>query len=228
MIPASNFFKLPKSFPFREFFLPQDSPWQWIPKIEEALSSYHWQKGSSLKYTSAKAEIHGTVYLHPSVQIIGSCYIQGPAYIGAGTQIRPGTYIRGNVIVGQSCVLGNSCEYKNCLLLNHVETPHYNYIGDSILGNNVHLGAGVILANLRLDRKNITLKLPDESIKTGLRKMGAIIGDYSEIGCNAVLQPGTLIGNHSTIMSTIAFGGYLPENHLVRYEQSSKQVILPK
>ena len=228
MIPASNFFKIPNSFVFRDFFLPQNNPWQWIPNIKEALLSYDFKQGSLPNNIPKNCEVHGPVYCHPSVQIMGHCYIEGPVYIGANTQIRPGAFIRGNVIVGEKCVLGNSSEYKNCLLLNEVETPHFNYIGDSILGNKVHLGAGAILANLRLDRQNITLKLPNGNIETGLRKMGAIIGDHTEIGCHSVLQPGTVIGAYSTIMSAVTFRGYLPERHVVKCDSLTKPIIIAK
>ena len=126
---------------------------------------------------------------------------------------------RGNVIVGEGCVLGNSCEYKNCLLLDGVQTPHFNYVGDSILGNGAHLGAGVICSNLRLDQGEVTVKLPSGTVGTGLQKFGAILGDKAEVGCNAVLNPGTLLGPRALVMPCTAFGGYLPAGMIARIRQ---------
>jgi NDP-sugar pyrophosphorylase family protein len=127
--------------------------------------------------------------------------------------------VRGNVIVGEGCVLGNACEYKNCLLMDGVATPHYNYVGDSVLGNRAHLGAGAICSNYRLDHRDVLVREGDTVHTTGLRKFGAIIGDGAEVGCNAVLNPGTLLGKRALVMPAIAFGGYLPAGHLgrVRY-----------
>jgi NDP-sugar pyrophosphorylase family protein len=118
--------------------------------------------------------------------------------------------VRGHLITGAHCVLGNSCEYKNSLLLDRVQTAHFNYVGDSILGNRSHLGAGAICSNLRLDRQPIVVRGPDGNHETGLRKFGAVVGDQAEVGCNAVLNPGTLLGPRSLVMPAMAFGGYLP------------------
>jgi NDP-sugar pyrophosphorylase family protein len=155
--------------------------------------------------------VEGKVFIHPTVKLPPYATIIGPTWIGAHTEIRPGAFIRGSVIVGENCVLGNACEFKHCVLMNRVQTPHFNYVGDSVLGNGAHFGAGVICSNVRLDQKNVTIQLPDGSvIDTGLRKFGAIVGDRAEVGCNAVLQPGTLLGPRSLIMPLTAFGGYLP------------------
>lgn len=208
MIIAEQFFTLPEHLPFREFFLPELAPWEWIPQIKNALAQFNFAAAPAYS-TPPNCTIEGDVYIHPSVKIIGSVCIQGPAYIGEGCELRNGAFIRGNVIVGKHCVIGNSCELKNCLLMDHVETPHYNYVGDSILGNYAHLAAGVILANLRLDKKNISVQTPDGRIETGLRKMGTIFGDHAQAGCNAVLQPGTLLGKDSMVLPLTAFGGYL-------------------
>jgi NDP-sugar pyrophosphorylase family protein len=141
---------------------------------------------------------------------------KGPAYIGANTELRPGVYIRGNVIVGENCVLGNSCEYKNCLLFNNVQTPHFNYIGDSILGSHSHLGAGAILSNFRLDGQNIKVKTGSEVIPTNLRKFGAVLGDHAQVGCNAVLQPGTVLGRNAIVYPVQSFSGFLPSGDRAR------------
>ena len=145
--------------------------------------------------------------------------IIGPVYIGANTQIRPGAFIRGHVITGEGCVLGNSSEFKNCLLLDGVQAPHFNYVGDSILGNGAHLGAGAICSNLRLDQGEITVRLPAGSAKTGLKKFGAVLGDQAEVGCNAVLNPGSLLGPRALVMPSMAFTGYLPAGMIARTKQ---------
>ena len=130
------------------------------------------------------------------------------------TIIRPNAYIRGNVFIGSNNVIGNSTELKNCILLDNVQVPHYNYVGDSILGNNVHLGAGVIVSNLRSDKKNI--KIGD--INTGLRKVGAFIGDNVEVGCNSVICPGTVIGKNSTIYPLVMVRGIIDKEKIVKKE----------
>ena len=124
-------------------------------------------------------------------------------------EIRPGAFIRGKVIIGAGSVIGNSTEIKNSLLMEGVQAPHFNYVGDSILGNKAHLGAGVICANLRLDQLPVTVKTPSAKVDTGLRKLGAIMGDEAEAGCNAVLQPGAILGKRAAVMPTLAFAGYL-------------------
>jgi NDP-sugar pyrophosphorylase family protein len=160
------------------------------------------------------------VHLEPGVILPHTATLIGPAWIGAGTEIRPGAYIRGRVITGAGCVLGNACEFKNCVLLDGVEIPHFSYVGDSVLGNRAHLGAGVVLSNLRLDRKEITVHAEGRGYATGLRKFGAILGDAAEVGCNAVLNPGTLLGRRALVMPTVAFSGYLPANTVARVRAS--------
>ena len=215
---ASDFFALPPSLAqFARFFPAVAAPWEWLKVIAAALESV--DVGDSGPGIPPGVQIEGKVWLHPSVKLPAYAVIQGPAYIGANTQIRPGAYLRGNVITGENCVLGNSCEYKNCLLLDGVQTPHFNYVGDSILGNGAHLGAGVICSNLRLDQGEVTLKLPAGTVGTGLRKFGAILGDKAEVGCNAVLNPGTLLGPRALVMPCTAFGGYLPAGMIARIRQ---------
>jgi len=124
------------------------------------------------------------------------------------------------VITGEDCVLGHASEFKNCLLLDGAQAPHFNYVGDSILGNGAHLGAGVICSNLRLDQGEVTVRLAARTIKTGLKKFGAVLGDRAEVGCNAVLNPGTLLGPRSLVMPGMAFGGVLPPAHLARTRQT--------
>jgi UDP-N-acetylglucosamine diphosphorylase / glucose-1-phosphate thymidylyltransferase / UDP-N-acetylgalactosamine diphosphorylase / glucosamine-1-phosphate N-acetyltransferase / galactosamine-1-phosphate N-acetyltransferase len=209
VVQASDFFSLPDSLGlFRSAFPADEAPWAWLRRIASALSELRGNTaGRSLP---PGVHIEGEVWLDPTVKLPASATLVGPAWIGPKTEIRPGAYVRGNVIVGAGCVLGNSCEFKNCLLLDGVQVPHFSYVGDSILGNRAHLGAGVILSNLRLDQQPIVVRLPDRVAETGLRKFGAILGDEAEVGCNAVLQPGTVLGRRALVMPTLAFGGYLP------------------
>lgn len=212
---AAQFFTLPDSLArFSPHFPADASVWNWLPRIKSALVGLQGNAGQ-LDLPPGVA-VEGEVWIDPSVKLPATATLIGPAWIGPNTEIRPGAYVRGNVIVGDGCVLGNSCEFKNSLLLDDVQVPHFSYVGDSILGNRAHLAAGVVLSNLRLDQQPISLRLPGGMAETGLRKFGAILGDDAEIGCNAVLQPGTLIGQRGLVMPTLAFGGYLPEAHLAK------------
>lgn len=222
---ARDLFDWPESLPFKDYFDMDAAPWEWLPQIREAVESVVLEEvGSTGKYPDG-VTISGPVYLHASVQLPPYCVIQGPAWIGEDVQIRPGAFIRGNVIVGKGSVLGNACEYKNCLLMEHVETPHYNYVGDSILGNRSHLGAGAICANLRLARDEVIIRIEGKRYRTGLRKVGVFMGDGSEAGCNSVLQPGTILGRRSAVIS-MPFNGYLPAGKLAIPENRHR--ILPR
>ena len=214
-VNASEFFTLPPSLALFASSFPADvPPWEWLKKIGPALAAAEF--GPLRSDIPAGVRLEGKVWIHPSVKLPHYATIVGPAWIGPGTEIRPNTYIRGNVIVGADCVLGNSSEYKNSLLMDEVETPHYNYVGDTILGSQAHLGAGVICSNLRLDQSQVVLRLPAGSIETGLRKFGAIVGEHAEVGCNAVLNPGTLLGPRALVMPCVNFGGYLPAATIAR------------
>ena len=163
------------------------------------------------------------VWIHKTAKIFDSAYIDGPCIIGANTEVRHCAFIRGNVLVGENCVVGNSCELKNVILFDNVQTPHYNYVGDSILGYKAHMGAGSITSNFRADKQEI--KIHDvEDIETGLRKMGAILGDFVEVGCNAVLNPGTIIGRNSIIYPTSCVRGIVKENSII----TNSGKILPR
>ena len=208
---ASDFFSLPQSLAAFAAHFPGDvAPWEWLKRIGPALAGYPFEVSLRSCGRSCDVHIEGPVYLHPTVKLPPYATIIGPAWIGEGTEIRPGAFIRGNVIVGANCVLGNACEFKNCLLMDGAQVPHFSYVGDSILGNGAHFGAGVICSNLRLDQKLITVRTPAEVFETGLRKFGAIVGDRAEVGCNAVLNPGTVLGPRALVMPTVAFSGYLP------------------
>ena len=147
--------------------------------------------------------------------------IKGPAIIGRDCDIRANAYIRGNVIVGDGCVLGNACEFKNCALFNGATVPHFSYVGDSILGHKAHLGAGVILSNVKSVAGNVIV----ESKDTGLRKFGAIIGDRAEIGCNCVLNPGSIIGRNSILYPNILWRGVCPADSIIKLRQEHEIVV---
>lgn len=213
---ASDLFALPPSLaPFAAHFSPEAEPWEWLKQIGPVLAGFSLPP-LEIRFP-AGIRVEGPVWLHPSVRLPVHATLIGPAWIGAHTEIRPGAFIRGNVIVGERCVLGNSCEFKNCLLMDRVQVPHFSYVGDSILGNGAHLGAGVICSNLRLDQKPVTVRDVDRSFDTGLRKLGAILGDEAEVGCNAVLQPGAVLGRRAIVMPLTAFSGVLPANTIARH-----------
>lgn len=161
-------------------------------------------------------EIGEKVFIGEGTVIEPGAYIKGPAWIGANCQIRHGAYIRENVIVGAGSVIGNSTEIKNSILFKGCQIPHFNYVGDSILGARVHLAAGVIVSNLKLNGDFITLRVGDVVLTTGLRKFGALLGDDVEVGCNAVLNPGSIIGRHSLIYPGVCWRGILPANSIAK------------
>ena len=189
-----------------DLFKDKEYPWEILPEIKRLILSLDLKD-----YT----EISDGVYVGKNVKISDKATIIPPAIIGDDTEIRPGAYLRGNVIIGKNCVIGNSTEIKNSILFDNVAAPHYNYIGDSIIGNYAHLGAGVILSNLKSDKSNITVK-GVKSYPTCLRKMGAIIGDKSELGCGCVLNPGTVIGKNSTVYPLTSVRGVVPECSIVK------------
>lgn len=216
---ASDFFTLPASLArFAAHFPPDVPPWEWLRRIAPALAELAEPPAS--RTVPAGVSIEGAVWLHPTVKLPAYATLIGPSWIGAHTEIRPGAFVRGNVIVGERAVLGNACEFKNCVVMDGAQVPHFNYVGDSILGCGAHLGAGVICSNFRLDQRTVTVRLTGEVVDTGLRKFGAIVGERAEVGCNAVLNPGTLLGSRSLVMPTTTFTGYLPPGMIARVRTS--------
>ncbi|MDG1242138.1 MAG: UDP-N-acetylglucosamine diphosphorylase [Opitutae bacterium] len=211
MLKAHDLFDFPESLPFYRVFTADLAPWQWVPLIAQALDAFQFD--SFQGEIPPGLHVEGQVFIHPSVKLPPFGSITGPAYIGEDCVLRPGVYIRGFVIAGANCVLGNSCEFKNCLLLDGVQVPHFSYVGDSVLGNKVHLAAGVTCSNLRLDQSEVSVQLPDGSrCGSGLRKLGALVGDAAEVGCHSVLNPGSILGRRSLVMPSMAFRGYLKAN----------------
>lgn len=156
------------------------------------------------------------VWVHNSVKVAPTASLNGPAVIMEGTEVRPGAFVRGSVLVGRNCVVGNSTELKNVILFDNVQVPHYNYVGDSILGFHSHMGAGSITSNVKSDKTLVVVKDGEEKAETGLKKMGAMLGDYVEVGCNSVLNPGTVIGPHSSVYPVSCVRGTIPANHIFK------------
>jgi NDP-sugar pyrophosphorylase family protein len=185
-------------------------PWEALVKIKSFIFEY------AKKLPDDFERIEEFVWAGKGTTIEKNVLIKGPAIIGYNCEIRCSAYIRENVIIGNNVVVGNSTEIKNSILFNKVQVPHYNYIGDSILGYRSHLGAGVITSNLKSDGTLIKVKFGADNIETGLRKFGAIVGDLSEVGCNSVLNPGTIIGKDSIVYPLSSVRGYIPEKSILK------------
>jgi NDP-sugar pyrophosphorylase family protein len=166
-----------------------------------------------------KPFISNNVFVGRGTIVEQGAFLKGPAWIGENCHIRSGCYVRENVVVGDGAVMGNSCEFKNCILFDEAKAPHFNYVGDSILGHGAHLGAGVILSNVKLDHHEIMVMAPEGQIATGLTKFGAIVGDRTEIGCNAVINPGSILGRDCIVYPTVNFRGVLPQGSVVKLRQ---------
>lgn len=191
--------------------------WQALSKIASYLQFR--LKPAILGNTIGKPFISNAVFIGSGTVIEQGAMIKGPAWIGENCEIRNGCYIRENVLIGNGVIAGNSCEFKNCLVFDGAQVPHYNYVGDSILGYKSHLGAGVILSNVKLDRSDITVSGEGGILPTGLRKFGAIVGDHAEIGCNSVLSPGSLIGKNAILYPGSQWRGSLPSGHIAKIRQ---------
>lgn len=185
-------------------------PFEALPQIHSFILEFSKEEHSDYK------EISPLVFVHKSVSIPSSVTIEGPAIIGEGTILRPNAYIRGGVVIGENCMIGNSTEIKNSILFDNVQVPHFNYIGDSVLGYHVHFGAGALTSNFKQDGSLITLKDGEEKLETGLRKMGAIVGDFVEVGCHTVLNPGTLVGERSRLYPLLSVRGNVPKDIIMK------------
>lgn len=194
-------------------------PWEVLPKIKEFVRAL----GPTLdpdEYDHPAED----VWIHKSVKRYPNVYIEGPTVICAETELRPGAFLRGSVLVGKACVVGNSTELKNCILFDHVQVPHYNYVGDSILGSYAHMGAGSICSNVKSDKTNVVVR-GDLPIETGLRKFGAILGDYVEVGCGSVLNPGTVLEPHVSVYPLSNVRGVVRRGHIFKAQGNVIQRI---
>ena len=179
-------------------------PWEALKGIKEFILQLGPTLGEDYK------EVQENVWVHRTAKVFPSAYLGAPCIIGARTEVRHCAFIRGSALVGEDCVVGNSVELKNVILFDHVQTPHYNYVGDSILGYCSHMGAGSITSNVKSDKKLVVVHNGTEQLETGIKKFGAMLGDYVEVGCNAVCNPGTVIGRHSNVYPTSCVRGVVP------------------
>lgn len=186
-------------------------PWEALPKIKEFILELG--KGLSPEEFDSPAE---GVWISKSAKVAPNASINAPCIIGANAEIRQCAFIRGSAIVGEGAVVGNSCELKNCILFDKVQVPHFNYVGDSILGYKSHMGAGAITSNVKSDKTLVAIAFGDEKIPTGLKKVGAILGDEVEVGCNSVLNPGTVIGKNTNIYPLSSVRGYIPSGAILK------------
>ena len=186
-------------------------PWEVLPKI----SDFIVKLGNTL--SEDEYEKRGdNVWVAKSANVFPSAYINGPAIIGKNAEVRHCAFIRGNAIVGEGAVVGNSTELKNVILFNKVQVPHYNYVGDSILGYKAHMGAGSITSNVKSDKKLVVVKTPEGNIETGIKKFGAMLGDNVEVGCGSILNPGSVIGSNTNIYPLSSVRGYVPAGSIYK------------
>lgn len=184
-------------------------PWQALSSIKDIISNI----GKTLD--SSYIQVKENVWVHNTAKVFDSAYLGPYCIIGPNTEVRQCAFIRSNALVGEGCVVGNSTELKNVILFDGVQVPHYNYVGDSILGYKAHMGAGSITSNVKADKKNVVIHA-DSEIETGLRKVGAFLGDFADIGCNSVLNPGTVIGKNTNVYPLSCVRGVIAENSILK------------
>ena len=206
----SNLYNLDETIA-KDLFEGATYPWEVLPKI----SAFILQLGSTLSEEEYE-KIGEDVWIARSATVAPTAYIHGPAIIGKDAEVRHCAFIRGNAIVGEGAVVGNSTELKNAVLFNKVQVPHYNYVGDAVLGYKSHMGAGSICSNVKSDKKLVVVKDGEEKIETGLKKFGAMLGDHVEVGCGAVLNPGTVIGRNSNIYPLSPVRGCIPADSIYK------------
>ena len=185
-----------------------DYPWQALHGIQNLILTLGPELGDAYE------EVSPQVWVHKTAKVAPTAYLGSPCIIGAGTEVRHCAFIRGSALVGENCVVGNSVELKNVILFDNVQVPHYNYVGDSILGYKSHMGAGSLTSNVKSDKTLVVVKNGDEKIETGLKKFGAMVGDFVEVGCNSVLNPGTVIGRNSNVYPTSCVRGVIPADSI--------------
>ncbi len=192
-----------------DLFEGKDYPWEVLGDIKE----YILKLGPTLSSDEFDNPSEG-IWIAKDAKVYPSAYIGAPCIIDHGAEVRHCAFIRESAIVGKNSVVGNSCEVKNAVIFDNCEVPHYNYVGDSVLGYHAHMGAGSVTSNVKSDRKNVVVKSDDEQMETGRRKFGAMLGDWCEIGCNAVLNPGSIVGRNATVYPTTCSRGVVPANSI--------------
>lgn len=213
LLKSKELFTNPDSGVAFDFIRSFEYPWDAVGQIEGWVS----ELGASLE-GSGLTRVGEGVWVGADVDISRIATLEGPAVIMPGAKLRPGAFIRGAVFVGTGCVVGNSTELKNCVLLDGVQVPHFNYVGDSVLGYKAHFGAGVIASNLRTDKAQVSIRIGEDKINTGMRKLGAIVGDMCEVGCNSVLNPGTVLGRGVTVYPLSSVRSFLPSGTVFKGE----------
>lgn len=183
-------------------------PWEALKGIKDLIIRLGSQLGDEY------SEVSPQVWVHQTAQVAPTAFLGAPCIIGPETEVRHCAFIRGSALIGAGCVVGNSAELKNVILFDGVQTPHYNYVGDSILGYKAHMGAGSITSNVKGDKTPVVVRMGGEAIATGLKKMGAMLGDYAEIGCNSVLNPGTIVGRNAQVYPLSSVRGTVPASHI--------------
>ena len=186
-------------------------PWEALKGIKDLIISLG-EKLDKNEYEERSPQ----VWIHKTAKVFYSAYLGAPCIIGPETEVRQCAFIRGSALVGANCVVGNSCELKNVILFDNVQTPHYNYVGDSILGFHSHMGAGSITSNVKADKKLVVVHGSEEEVETGIKKVGAMLGDYADIGCNSVLNPGTVVGRNANVYPLSCVRGVVPENSIYK------------
>ncbi len=194
-------------------------PWEILPQLKSLILTI----GEGLDPAIYDHVAEG-IWIARSATISPTAHISPPAIIGENTEVRHGAFIRGSVLVGNGCVVGNSVELKNCVLFDKAQVPHFNYVGDSILGYKSHLGAGAVTSNVKSDSSLVCIKAGATSIETGMKKVGAFLGDFAEIGCHAVLNPGTVIGEHTSVYPTASVRGVIPPYHILKAGKGTELV----
>ena len=198
-------------------------PWEALPSIAEMIRAI----GNTLP--EDRYEKRGEdIWVARSAKVFESAYLSGPLIVGENAEVRHCAFIRGSVLIGDGATVGNSSELKNSILFNKAQVPHYNYVGDSILGTYAHMGAGSITSNLKSDHTNVTVRVNGERIETGLRKFGAMLGDHVEVGCGTVMNPGTVIGKNSMIYPVSCVRGFVPANSIFKKEDEIVTKIVTK
>lgn len=195
-------------------------PWEALPEIKNLILELGAKIDADAELSAQYDKRGDDVWIHKSATVFDSAYIAGPCIIGEDTEVRQCAFVRGSALVGKNCVVGNSTELKNVIIFDNVQVPHYNYVGDSILGYKSHMGAGSITSNVKSDKTLVVVKGYDEysdiNIETGLKKFGAMLGDHVEVGCNSVLNPGSVIGRNTNIYPLSPVRGFIPENSIVK------------
>lgn len=209
-LKISSLFDLDKTIA-KDLFSGKTYPWEVLPEISDFIVSL----GQTLD--TEKFQKRGeNIWIAKDAVVFDSAYIAGPCIIDSGAEVRHCAFIRGSVIVGKNSVVGNSTELKNVVIFDNVQVPHYNYVGDSILGFKSHMGAGSITSNVKSDKTNVCIKIDGECVETGRKKVGAMLGDFVEVGCGSVLNPGTVIGRYTNIYPLSSVRGYVSENSIYK------------